>query len=123
MLVTVTWCGLVLVSVLVVLQAISAGGWLVVVLLVFRVIAVVSATLPAASVVNLRMRLVATGEGRGKGGEGGEVAGWRVEVEVMGRTEIRSSGLSVRSAGPPQLTTHSCIVAKLFSLPVESSAG
>ena len=112
-----------LVSVLLVLQAISAGGWLVVVLLVFLAIAVVSATLPAASVVNFRMRLVATGEGRGKGGEGGEVAGCLVEVEVRGRTEIRSSGLSACSTGPPQFTTHSCIVAKLFSLPVESSVG
>lgn len=107
------------------LQAISAGGLVTgLLLLLLKFLAKgVELNLEAASVVSLRIRLVATGAGgRAAEGKAGEVV--RIDssfVTLFSAFVILFSAFvilfSACSAGPPQLITHSCIVAKLFSLP------
>ena len=112
------------------LQAISAGGLVTgLLLLLLKFLAKgVELSLEAASVVSLRIRLVATGAGRGWG-KAAEVV--RIDssfvimfsafVILFSAFVIMFSAFvilfSAWSTGPPQLITHSCIVAKLFSLP------
>ena len=100
------------------LQAISAGGLVTGLLLLLKFLAKVGVelTLEAASVVSLRIRFVATGAGgRAAGGKAGEVA--RIDSSFVILFSAFVILFSACSAGPPQLITHSCIVAKLFSLP------
>ena len=114
------------------LQAISAGGLVtgLLLLLLRFLVKGVELNLEAASVVSLRIRLVATGAGwRAAGGKAGEVVRidssfvilFSVFVSLFSAFVILFSAFvilfSACSAGPPQLITHSCIVAKLFSLP------
>ena len=90
------------------LQAISAGGFVTGLLLLLKFLAKgVELTLEAASVVSLRIRLVAIG-GRAAGGKAGDVVRIDSSFVIL---------FSACNAGPPQLITHSCIVAKLFSFP------
>ena len=89
------------------LQAISAGG-LVTGLRVLEFLAKgAKLTLEAASVVSLSIRLVAIG-GRAAEGKAGDVVRIDSSFVIL---------FSACNAGPPQLITHSCIVAKLFSFP------
>ena len=101
------------------LQAISAGGLvgpLLLLLLKFLAKVGVELTLEAASVVSLRIRFVATcAGGRAAGGKAGEVA--RIDSSFVILFSAFVILFSACNAGPPQLITHSCIVAKLFSLP------
>ena len=92
------------------LQAISAGELVTELLLLMFLANVGKLTLEAASVVSLRIRLVATGAG-------GLVARSKEGGVVLTGSSFVILRFSARSAGPPQLITHSCIVAKLFSLP------
>ena len=92
------------------LQAISAGELVTELLLLMFLANVGKLTLEAASVVSLRIRLVATGAG-------GLVARSKEGGVVLIGSSFVILRFSARSAGPPQLITHSCIVAKLFSLP------
>ena len=96
------------------LQAISAGELVTELLLLMFLAKVGKLTLEAASVVSLRIRFVATGAGGlvARSKEGG--------VVVIGSSFVILR-FSARSAGPPQLITHSCIVAKLFSFPRSGS--
>ena len=91
------------------LQAISAGG-LVTGLRVLEFLAKgAKLTLEAASVVSLSIRLVAIGAGGlAAGGKAGDVVRIDSSFVIL---------FSACNAGPPQLITHSCIVAKLFSFP------
>ena len=94
------------------LQAISAGGLVTGLLLLLKFLAKgVELTLEAASVVSLRIRFVATGAG----GRAGKVA--RIDSSFVILFSAFVILFSACSTGPPQLMTHSCIVAKLFSLP------
>ena len=92
------------------LQAISAGELVTELLLLMFLANVGKLTLEAASVVSLRIRLVATGAG-------GLVARSKEGGVVLIGSSFVILRFSARSAGPPQLITHSCIVAKLFSFP------
>ena len=99
------------------LQAISAGGFVTGLLLLLKFLAKgVKLPLEAASVVSLRIRFVATGAGgRAAGSDAGKVA--RIDSSFVILFSAFVILFSACSAGPPQLITHSCIVAKLFSLP------
>ena len=107
------------------LQAISAGGLVTGLLLLLKFLAKVGVelTLEAASVVSLRIRFVATGaEGRAAGSEPGKVARIDSSFVILFSAFVILFSIfvilfSACSTGPPQLMTHSCIVAKLFSLP------
>jgi len=91
-------------------KAISAGELVTELLLLMFLANVGKLTLEAASVVSLRIRLVATGAG-------GLVARSKEGGVVLIGSSFVILRFSARSAGPPQLITHSCIVAKLFSFP------
>ena len=114
------------------LQAISAGGLVTGLLLLLKFLAkeLVELTLDAASVVSLRIRFVAIGAGgRAAGDTAGKAARigtssvilFSAFVILFSAFVILFSAFvilfSACNAGPPQLITHSCIVAKLFSLP------
>lgn len=101
-------------------KAISAGGLvtglLLLLLLKFLAKEGVKPTLDAASVVSLRIRFVAIGAGgRAAGDKAGKVA--RIDSSFVIPFSAFVILFSACNAGPPQLITHSCIVAKLFSLP------